>query len=132
MSLDLTPRRFLILGGSVLIVLGILGLTGILGKVSAASFFRPPYWINWFHLTLGSLVLTVGRTGNSRLQSGFALMAAIVGTTIGTLGLVFGAAAANRFGIAELADPSDHVAHLLVGLTASWALFTHRSPGGYP
>jgi hypothetical protein len=34
--------------------------------------------------------------------------------------LLFGERAARRFDIPELADPSDHTAHLLVGLTALW------------
>jgi hypothetical protein len=116
----MNPKRFLRIGGGALITMGLLGITGILGRISAASFFHPPPWINWFHLAFGMLVSTVAASGRAPLQAGFALGGALVGTTIGVAGLLFGERAARRFDIPELADRSDHAAHLLVGLTALW------------
>ena len=45
-----------------------------------------------------------------------------MGMSLGLLGLVFGPSAARRYDIPELADPSDHIAHLGVGLLAMWGL----------
>jgi hypothetical protein len=113
----------------LLIALGVLGITGALGRISSASFFHPPTWINWFHLAFGTVISGVATWGSSRLQAGFALGGALVGTTIGLVGLLLGERAARSFDIPELADPSDHAAHLLVGLTAllSWL---GRTPHG--
>lgn len=122
----LTPDRFLTIAGTILILLGLAGLTGHLGRISSASFFHPPYWINWFHLVFSIVLLIVAFVGGRRLQNAFALTGATVGTTIGLLGLLFGARAATAFSIPELADPSDHVAHLTVGLVALWA-WTNRT-----
>lgn len=122
----LTPARFLKIAGAILILLGLAGLTGLLGEISPASFFRPPYWINWFHFVFGVILLIVAFFGGPRLQGAIALTGATVGTTIGLLGLLFGAPAARAFGIPELADPSDHVAHLTVSLVALWA-WTNRT-----
>ena len=44
-----------------------------------------------------------------------------MGSTIGVSGLLLGSYAANCYNMPELADPSDHLAHLTVGLLALWA-----------
>jgi hypothetical protein len=115
-----SPGRFLAGTGPVLVVLGVLGATGQLGSVSPASVFHPLGWINWFHLGLGLVVIAVGLFGPPGLQSATALAAAVVGTTVGLAGLLLGPWAATRYGVPELADPSDHLAHLSVGLLAWW------------
>jgi hypothetical protein len=121
------PQRFLSGAGPLLATLGVLGITGQLGKISSASFFHPPHWINWFHLALGSLVFGVARKGNRRSQGQVTLFATVVATTIGLAGLLVGPAAAKRYNKPELADPSDHLAHLAVGLIALWAWLDTRS-----
>lgn len=115
------PKFFLRIGGSILILIGILGLVGLLGKISEASVFHPPYWINYFHLSLGIIIFIVSLSKNKKLQAYFTLLAAVVATTIGTLGLLLGGYFANKFNIPELKDPSDHLTHLAVGLAAIWA-----------
>jgi hypothetical protein len=117
----LAPRRFLLIAGPSLILLGGLGLTDLLGTISAASFFHPPEWINWAHLIVGLMVLTAGLFATASTQAGIVMVPAIVGTAIGALGLILGPAAAVRWALPELADPSDHLAHLAVGLLAWWA-----------
>jgi len=116
----MTPKRFLDAASVVLLTIGTLGVTRRLGSISRASFFNPPYWINWFHLLLGVVVITVRRSPFIRLQAATTLMAAIMGTTLGLCGLLLGPSAAKRVGVPELADPSDHIAHLIVGLLALW------------
>ena len=123
----LTPKRFLSIAGATLILLGLAGITGVLGEVSSASFFHPPYWINWVHFAFGFILLTVAFVGGPRVQNTFALAGAIAGTTLGSLGLLLGPYVAARLNVPELADPSDHIAHLTVGLLALWA-WTNRSP----
>lgn len=118
----MTPKRFLSLGGAVLLTIGVMGVTRRLGSLSRAGFFHPPYWINWFHLGLGAFVSAARLMGSARLQAATTLVATIMGMSLGLLGLLFGRSAARRYDIPELADPSDHVAHLGVGLLALWAL----------
>jgi len=116
----MNPRRFLRFGGALLLTVGALGVTGALGRISKYSFFHPPSWINWFHLMFGLIVSSVAASSSARLHTAFTLGAATVGTTIGLAGLLLGGRAARHFDIPELADPSDHAAHLLVGLAAVW------------
>lgn len=117
----MNPRRFVLLGGMTLVTLGLGGVAGLLGRVSRAAFFHPPGWINWFHLALGSALLGARVRGSRRLQAGVARVGTVMGLTIGSLGLTIGPWAARRFHQHELADRSDHTAHLIVGLTALWA-----------
>jgi hypothetical protein len=123
----MNPRRFLVGAGVVLVTIGVLGLAGLLQRISSLAFFHPPYWINFVHLGLGVFVLVVAKFGRARLQAGVVLLPAMIGTTIGALGLLFGRYAAARFNMPELADPSDHIAHLTVGLLAALAWF--KRPG---
>ena len=83
--------------------------------------FNPPYWINWVHLTFGVLLLAVAFGGGRTLQNALTLSAAILGSTLGISGLLLGPYAANRYNMPELADPSEHLGHLTVGLLALWA-----------
>jgi hypothetical protein len=126
----MNPRRFLFLGGAVLVTIGVAGVFGVLGRLSRRSFFHPPRWINWFHLGLGSSLLGVAFRGGRRLQSALTLVGTISGLTLGSLGLLLGPAAARRFKVPELADPSDHTAHLAVGLLALWGWAGRESGEG--
>ena len=42
----MSPTRFVWLGGTVLVTLGLAGISGTLAAVSRAAFFRPPYWMS--------------------------------------------------------------------------------------
>src|SRR5262249_27229930 len=69
------PRQFLLLGGTLLVILGLAGVAGLLGSISQASLFNPPYWINWFHLTFGIVVFAIAFAGGRTLQSAMTLAA---------------------------------------------------------
>ena len=115
------PHLFLFVAGTLLVNLGAAGVMGLLSSISSASFFNPPYWINWVHLTFGFAVLGIALAGGRRLQNTMTLAAGIIGTLLGLSGLLLGSYAANRYSMPELADPSDHLAHLTVGVLALWA-----------
>jgi hypothetical protein len=124
-----TPRLFLFLAGTVLVVLGSGGAMGFLSSISSASLFNPPYWIHWVHLAFGMIVLATALAGSRTLQNAMTLLAAIVGSILGLSGLLLGSFAANRLGMPELADPSEHLAHLTVGLLALWAWSNRKTSG---
>ncbi|MGH6814628.1 MAG: hypothetical protein ACREC6_02895 [Hyphomicrobiaceae bacterium] len=122
------PRHFLLLGGTILVTIGLAGVMGLLSSISRASVFNPPYWINWVHLTFGIFVLAIVFAGNRTLQSAITFAAAVMGSTLGLSGLLLGSYAAKRYDMPELADPSDHLAHLTVGALALWA-WSNRKVG---
>jgi len=114
------PRQFLLLGGTLLVILGLAGVAGLLGSISQASLFNPPYWINWFHLMFGIIVFAIAFAGGRTLQSAMTL-AGGSGEHARPLRLAVRSYAAKRYNMPELADPSDHFAHLTVGVLALWA-----------
>jgi hypothetical protein len=75
------PRQFLLLGGTVLVIIGVAGAAGLLGSISRASVFNPPYWINWIHLTFGIVVLAIAFAGGRTLENGITLAAGIMGSS---------------------------------------------------
>jgi hypothetical protein len=93
----------------------------LLSSISRASIFNPPYWINWAHLAFGIVVLAIAFVGGRTLHNAMTLAAALMGGTLGLSGLLLGSYAANRYSVPELADPSEHLAHLTVGVLALWA-----------
>src|SRR5688572_13935865 len=113
------PKRFLLIGGSVLVTAGTLGITGLFGRISSAAFFHPPSWINWVHLFFGLFLLASSVWAAPKWQSLLALGGAVAGLTLGLGGFLLGGWAAGRFNMPELADATDHFAHLLVGVLAS-------------
>jgi len=115
------PRHFLIVAGTILVTLGTAGAMGLLSSISSASVFNPPYWIHWVHLAFGAMVLAIALAAGRTLQNIMTLAAAIMGTLLGLSGLLLGSHAANRYSMPELADPSEHLAHLAVGVFALWA-----------
>lgn len=116
-----TPPRYLTVAGVLLILMGCAGLTGVLGRLSSKGFFHPPPWINAVHTGFGGLLLVVAFAPYRSVQTGMVLCGAVIGLTLGTAGLLFGARAARRFDKPELADMSEHVAHFVVGVLAFWA-----------
>jgi len=121
----MNPKKFLTIGGIILLIIGALGIVGILGSISTLGFFHPPGWINWVHLLLGTFVLSSSFSKNEKFQTGVTTFAMIILLAIGLLGLLLGPFIANSYNIPELADPSDHIAHLGVGLLALWG-FSNR------
>jgi hypothetical protein len=130
----MNPQRFLLVGGCLLVTIGLLGIINVLGTLSSAAFFHPPSWINWLHLSFGTVAPTVGLLGSSKRQVGFTFFGAILLNSIGLLGLLVyafgllglhaGAFVANPQIAAEFADPSDHIVYLAVGLLALWGWIT--------
>src|SRR4030088_716453 len=84
----MNPKRYLLIGGSILVTIGLLGIIDVLGSLSSAAFFHPPSWINWLHVSVGILVLVVAFLGSSKWQVGITLFGAMLLNTIGLLGVL--------------------------------------------
>ena len=121
-----TPARFLLVGGTVLIVLGLCGVLGISGLLSRADLFNPPQWINWLHLSVGAAGVLVAFKGNADIQRGIACVPAALGSTLGIAGLALSLHAGHGSASGGL-DLSEPLTHLCVGAAASWAVWNTRS-----
>src|SRR5690348_13453719 len=83
-----TPARFLLAGGIVLTTIGSTGAMGLLSRLSPASVFNPPSWINWLHLSVGLTVIPISLKGTRQLQRGITFFPAVAGTALGVIGLI--------------------------------------------
>lgn len=132
----MNPKQFLLIGGVVLVVVGLLGFVGLIGPTAESSIFGQAWWFdnaeNWAHLVLGIVGLAAAFVLGANLQRPLVMLLGIVGVLVGLYSL-FGYA--NFLG-ANLENPADSILHLVVGVWALWASWRKESapvmaaPGG--
>jgi uncharacterized membrane protein HdeD (DUF308 family) len=131
----LYPRLFLIYGGAVLLLLGIVGYLGVFTEPNT-----PGFWLdggeNLAHTFLGIVALAaVFVPGlNTALKPYYRDIVALVGV-IALFFAVYGflnasGAEPNTFGIANLENPADNLLHLVVGIVALAAAWMPSSESG--
>jgi ABC-type transport system involved in cytochrome c biogenesis permease subunit len=119
------PKQFLVIGGIVLAVVGILGFINILGPTADASIFGSAWWFdngeNWAHLVLGIVGLLAAFTLPAGAQKSLVALLGIIGVLVGLYSLF----SPNFLG-ANLENPADTILHLAVG---AWALYAAYGKG---
>lgn len=129
------PRLFLIYGGAVLLLLGIVGYLGVFTEPNT-----PGFWLdsgeNLAHTFLGIVALAaVFVPGlNTALKPYYRAIVALVGV-IALFFAVYGllnasGAEPNTFGVANLENPADNLLHLVVGIVALVAAWMPSSESG--
>ncbi len=114
----MNPKQFLIIGGGVLVLVGILGFVGVIGPTADKSIFGATWWFdngeNWAHLILGVVGLIAAFTFPASAQKPLVML-------LGLLGLFFGIYNffSTKFLGTNLESPADTILHLVVGV---WAL----------
>jgi hypothetical protein len=122
----MNPRQFLIVGGAVLLVVGILGFVGVIGPTADDSIFGDPWWFdngeNWAHTVLGVVGIIAGFAFPAGAQRGLVLLLGVIGVLVGLYSIF-----EQRFLGSNLENPADTLLHLAVG---AWALFAswRRAP----
>lgn len=121
----MNPKQFLIVGGAVLVLVGILGFVGPIGPTASASIFGNFWWFdvyeNWAHLVLGIVALIASVLLSSMLQKYLVVIVGIVGLFFGVYSLVLSSNGAADFYGAMLQNPADTALHFIVGIWALWA-----------
>lgn len=133
MAFILHPTNVLKIGGSVLILLGLVGLSGV---TSSISWFSLDTGENVAHVALGVVGLAVAfGTSDVRVHRGLVAVLAITGLAFGLAGfalpdggaLTSGAYAnPNFFGLANLENPADNILHFVVGVWTAASALTYR------
>lgn len=117
----MNPKQFLMIGGIVLLVLGVLGYVLPGGQILGDSWYLTP-GENVAHLVLGVVALGASYMADAKTQKLLTQVVAVVALFFGVWGfLVGGNPAPNTFGLANLETPLDHLLHLVVGVWAGYA-----------
>lgn len=117
----MNPRQFLLIGGIVLIVVGLLGLIGIIGPVPESSIFGSIWWFddveNWAHLILGVVAVALVYASGMSIQKTVTLLVGILALIVGLWGFLV----SGQLLGANLENPLDNLLHLVVGVWGLWA-----------
>lgn len=121
-----TPKKFLQIGGAVLLAVGVLGFIGIIGPTAENSIFGSFWWFdnaeNVAHTVLGIAGLLAAVALSASMQRSLVIVLGILGVLVG----VYNFGGSQLLG-ANLESPSDLILHLVVG---AWALFAAFSKSG--
>ncbi len=122
----MNPKQFLLIGGLVLAVVGILGFVGVIGPTAEQSIFGSAWWFdnaeNWAHLVLGIVALLAWKMLSASNQKMLVILVGVLGLLVG----LYNFTSTSLLG-ANLENPADLALHLVVGL---WALYAGLSKRG--
>lgn len=120
----MNSRQFLLIGGIILVVVGLLGFAGILGPTAERSIFGSMWWFdnaeNVAHLVLGVVALLL-LAAPASLQRPVVIVVGALAVLVGLYNF-----ASDQLLGANLENPADMVLHLVVGI---WALFAGLRKG---
>ena len=120
----MNPRQFLLLGGVVLLLVGLLGFEfiGLIGPTAEDSIFGDAWWFdngeNWAHTILGVVGIAAAFVLPAAAQRGLVLLLGVVGVLVGLYSIF-----EQQFLGSNLENPADTLLHLAVGAwarLASW------------
>lgn len=116
----MNPKTFLLWGGIILVVLGVVGFLGLnLGE--RVLWFD--VYENWTHLVLGIVALLAAYRLGESTQRTLVWIVAVVALVVGIWGFfVAGRPVPNFFG-ANLENPIDNLLHVVVGI---WGILAAR------
>jgi hypothetical protein len=122
----MNPKQFLVIGGIVLVLVGILGFVGVIGPTAADSIFGATWYFddaeNWAHTILGVVALVAAFAFPARAQKPLVIVVGLVGILFAVINLF-----TTKVGSANLEQHADTVLHAVVGIWALVAGFRGRS-----
>jgi hypothetical protein len=119
----MNPKQFLLVGGVVLLLLGVLGLVLPGGQLLGTDWYLT-MGENVAHLVLGVVAVAASFVLDAKMQKMLTTVVGVVALFFGVYGfMVAGVPALNTFGLANLETPYDNVLHLAVGAWAFYAAY---------
>ena len=122
----MNPKQFLMIGGIILLLVGVVGFFGIIGPTAADSIFGDAWWFdngeNWAHTILGVVALILAFALPAMAQKWVVVLLGIIGVLIGIYSIF-----TQSFLGANLENPADTILHLVIGVWALLAAFMGKS-----
>ncbi len=126
----MNSKQFLLWGGIILVVVGLLGWW-LLGPTPEASIFGSTWWFdngeNWAHLVLGIVALIAAYALPASGQKPLVMVLGVVAVLIGLYSLLLSSGGSAQLLGSSLENPADSILHLVVGAWALWASMRHDS-----
>lgn len=124
---SLNPKQFLLIGGIILLLLGIVGYAGVFSDTKSAFYLDTGE--NVAHTVLGIVAIAASYLlKDANLQKWLVVVVGVVALFFGVYGfIVAGNASPNTFGVSNLESPADDILHLVVGIWALYAAFMGKS-----
>lgn len=118
----LSPQGFLKVGGTILVLVAVLGFIGVIGPTTNSLFGS--YWYfdnaeNWVHLVLGIVALIAIFALPATVHKPLVIVVGVVAVLFGFYSLFGSVPEGTNFLGAGLENPTDTVLHLVIG---AWAL----------
>ncbi len=122
----MNPKQFLLIGGIVLLLLGLVGFAGLFTDTKSAFYLDQGE--NVAHTGLGIIAIAASfLLTDANLQKWLVAVVGVVALFFAVYGfIVAGNASPNTFGISNLESPADDILHLVVGIWALAAAFMPR------
>ena len=118
----MNPKQFLMVGGVILIIVGVLGFF-LIGPTAQKSIFGASWYFdsgeNWAHLIIGIVGVLAAYVLPASGQKPLVMLLGLVGVLIGIYS-VFN----QKFLGSNLENPADTILHIAVG---AWALYSSMS-----
>ncbi len=123
----MNPRQFLLIGGIILVLLGILGLV-VLGPTADKSALGAAFYLdnaeNVAHLVLGIVaLLAYWLLKDDMLVKWLVILVGVIALAVAVIGFLNSGNPAPNVGVSNLENPLDNILHLVVGVWALGASF---------
>lgn len=121
-----SPKSFLLYGGIVLVLVGVLGYVGLIGPTPEDSLFGGAWWFdngeNLAHTVLGVVALLAAfLLKDAAMQKNLVLLVGVLALAFTIIGVFLSGNEYNFLGVANLENPLDTILHLVVAVWAFWA-----------
>ncbi len=122
----MNPKQFLVVGGIVLLLVGLLGFLGVIGPTPDSLFGAAWYFDNaenWAHLVLGIVALVAAGVFPMNTHKPIVVLVGLFALFAGLVSVVGPVTEGGNLLGAQLQNPSDTILHFVVGIWALWAAF---------
>ncbi len=122
----MNAKQFLLIGGIILLLVGVIGFFGIIGPTPADSIFGSSWYFdngeNWAHTILGVVALILAFAVPAMVQKWVVVLLGVIGVVVGIYSIF-----TPMFLGANLENPADTILHLVIGIWALLAAFLGKN-----